>query len=92
MALIDSMRALPYIDSNRVYITGLSMGGMATWEIYGANRAWFAAAPFVEGLFTMAKNQFLNTACIRIYHGEKTRLSYQFSRDIYKALKIMEQM
>lgn len=89
MALIDSMRALPYIDSNRVYITGLSMGGMATWEILWRKPGMVAAAaPICGGVYLPMAKEISKTACIRIYHGDKDQVVIpQFSRDIYKALK-----
>jgi predicted peptidase len=42
--LIDSLSALPFIDSTRIYITGLSMGGYGTWYLITRYPDKFAAA------------------------------------------------
>ena len=41
---IDEMRHLDCVDINRVYITGASMGGYATWQMCLSHPDWFAAA------------------------------------------------
>ncbi|MDX1409096.1 MAG: glycoside hydrolase family 3 N-terminal domain-containing protein, partial [Saprospiraceae bacterium] len=33
MSLIDTELSKPYIDEDRLYVAGLSMGGMGTWEL-----------------------------------------------------------
>jgi len=44
IALIDSLSALPFIDSKRIYIMGLSMGGYGTWYLLTRFPDTFAAA------------------------------------------------
>lgn len=46
---IDEMRNLPFIDKDRVYITGGSMGGYTTWQMCLSHPEWFAAAVPVCG-------------------------------------------
>jgi predicted peptidase len=48
-ALLDSMIADNPIDPDRIYITGLSMGGMGTWGIIQEHPDFFAAAVPVCG-------------------------------------------
>ena len=43
IAWIAELRALPYVDTHRVYLTGNSMGGYGTWEIAMIKPDWFAA-------------------------------------------------
>lgn len=43
-ALLDSIIANNPIDPNRIYITGLSMGGIGTWAIIQEHPDFFAAA------------------------------------------------
>lgn len=43
-ALLDSLIANNPIDSNRIYISGLSMGGIGTWAIIQEHPDFFAAA------------------------------------------------
>ena len=46
---IDEMRHLDFIDKDRVYITGASMGGYTTWQMCLSHPEWFAAAVPVCG-------------------------------------------
>lgn len=49
-ALIDDILEHYRVDKNRVYLTGLSMGGYGTWAIAGTNPERFAAiAPICGG-------------------------------------------
>jgi len=41
--LVDVLRAAWWVDPNRIYLTGCSMGGMSTWEL-GAQRPDLFAA------------------------------------------------
>ena len=41
--LVDALRAAWWVDPNRIYLTGCSMGGMSTWEL-GAQRPELFAA------------------------------------------------
>lgn len=50
--LMHGVRSLPHlypIDPNRVYVTGLSMGGMGTWALISRYPRYFAAAMPVCG-------------------------------------------
>jgi predicted peptidase len=53
--LLDSLvQALP-VDTNRMYVGGLSMGGMGTFELVGRHPGWFAAAfPICGGADTLS--------------------------------------
>ena len=46
---IDEMRHLSFVDIDRVYITGTSMGGYTTWQMVLSHPDWFAAAVPVCG-------------------------------------------
>lgn len=89
IALIDSMIQLPYIDRNRIYITGLSMGGMATWEILWRKPGMVAAAaPICGGAYVEKAPEIAKTACIRIYHGAEDKVVVpDHSRRIFEALQ-----
>ncbi len=49
MDLIDSLKKLPSVDSTRIYVTGLSMGGYGTWYLLTKFPATFAAAAPICG-------------------------------------------
>lgn len=54
---IDEVVAANPIDANRIYLTGLSMGGYATWELSMAYPDYFAAiAPICGGAKEDAAN------------------------------------
>ncbi len=47
--LLKTIREMP-VDTHRVYLTGLSMGGYGTWELAARHPQWFAAvAPLCGG-------------------------------------------
>lgn len=41
---IAHVRELPFVDRDRIYIMGASMGGYATWQMIMSKPNWFAAA------------------------------------------------
>ncbi len=47
--LLDSLRINFHIDTNRIYVTGLSMGGFATWDLICRYPQKFAAAAPIAG-------------------------------------------
>ncbi|MEP7044076.1 MAG: malectin domain-containing carbohydrate-binding protein [Dokdonella sp.] len=49
IAIIDQVAADYHIDSDRVYVTGLSMGGMGTWSAVTSQPDRFAAAVPMSG-------------------------------------------
>jgi len=64
ISAINAARRLYHIDSDRIYITGVSMGGHATWDSILTRTDYFAGGvpeagvPLVEG-FQLAKYLFL---------------------------------
>ncbi len=75
------------IDSNRIYVTGLSMGGFATWELIQRETAKFAAAiPVCGGGDTAFASKLINIP-LWVFHGEvdKTVLVDR-SRNMVKAI------
>lgn len=76
------------IDTNCIYVVGLSMGGYGTWDILARFPKMFAAAVPICG------GADLNTACkiknipVWVYHGEKDKVVYvSRSRGMVDALK-----
>jgi predicted peptidase len=83
LALLDQVQASHKIDTNRVYLTGLSMGGFGTWSLGMKHPERFAAiAPICGGgdsiyVILAAKGYlketwpYLKTLPIWVFHGAK---------------------
>ena len=71
-SLIDwvaELRALPYVDTDRVYLTGNSMGGYGTWELSCIHPEWFAAIMPLCGGGCAAFCMRLKNVPVRAFHG-----------------------
>lgn len=90
MELIDSIKITDNIDPDRVYVTGLSMGGFGTFDIIARRPSTFAAAvPLCGGGDTNLDvvNRFKKTP-LWIIHGDGDKVvPVKHSRSMTKALK-----
>ena len=87
-AMVDSIAQLPNVDPRRIYIMGISMGAMATYELCWRYPYLFAAAVPICGGADI--NRLANAAQIhwRIYHGDADKVvPVTFSRTAYSTLK-----
>lgn len=77
------------VDRNRIYIAGLSMGGMGTFDMLCRFPDLFAAAiPICGGVSTDRLGSIKTNTHIRIYHGDAdTTVPVAYSRNAYKTLK-----
>lgn len=74
-------------DKNRIYVTGLSMGGYATWELLQNYGEIFAAGVPVCGFGTEMLAYTLVDIPIRIYHGTADpTVSFSNSQRMYDAI------
>ncbi len=69
MQLIEEIKEKYPIDENRIYITGVSMGGMGTWNIIQENPDLFAAAIPVCGIGDVTKASRLVNLPIWVLHS-----------------------
>jgi len=70
LGLLDSLTQLSYIDPNRIYVGGLSMGGMGTFELLSRRPELFAAAfPICGGGSPDAVKWFNPKTKIWVFHG-----------------------
>jgi predicted peptidase len=86
--LLDSLTTEGYIDSSRVYLGGLSQGGMGVFDLVARYPEMFAAAfPICgAGKVSTAKN-FADEVALWIFHGEKDDIvPCRFSREYFKQL------
>ncbi len=87
-ALLDDLEKTLRVDSDRIYVTGLSMGGFGTWELAIRNPKRFAAiVPICGGgepLFTRE----ITHLPVWVFHGAKDDVvPLKYSSRMVKALK-----
>ncbi|MDO5523414.1 MAG: prolyl oligopeptidase family serine peptidase [Bacteroidia bacterium] len=77
------------VDEDRIYIAGLSMGGMGTFDMLCRYPHLFAAAiPICGGVSIERLGRIKTRTAIRIYHGDAdTVVPVTYSREAYKTLK-----
>lgn len=89
--LIQSICTKYPIDTSRIYLTGLSMGGWGTWKLATDHPELFAAVAPVCGVtdFTIEDNiERLSTTPVHIYHGALDDVVLpQMSLEMYQRLK-----
>lgn len=87
--LVDYYIANEKVDPKRIYIMGLSMGGMGTFDLVARYPDLFAAAiPICGGVYTPRLKEAAKTVKFRIYHGDADQtVSCNGSRQAYLALK-----
>lgn len=88
IALLDDVTDKYQVDTDRVYCTGLSMGGYGTWELAAVHPDRFAAVVPIcgGGRIEMAKR--MRTLPIWIFHGDAdSAVPVQSSIDMAKALE-----
>ena len=88
LALLDKLiKELP-IDKNRIYVTGLSLGGFGTWDIIQRRPQFFAAAIPVCGGGDSAEAPKLTKMPIWVFHGDNDNIVYTGrSRNMVKAIR-----
>jgi predicted peptidase len=89
--LLDLVRNLEdnyRLDKKRMYVGGLSMGGMGTYELVRRKPGTFAAAFAICGGASVATAGKMKKTAWWIFHGLKDPVvDPQFSKDIAEALK-----
>lgn len=88
MLLLDSLSKVLNIDTSRIYITGLSMGGFGTWDAISRWPEKFAAAVPVCGGGDTSKAELIKNIPIWAFHGgaDKVVMTSR-SRDMIAAIK-----
>lgn len=86
--MIDTYLNYPDVDRSRVYIIGLSMGGMATYDMVSRFPEIFAAAIPICGAVDPTRLADIEGVSFRIFHGDAdTVVPVECSRKAYKALR-----
>lgn len=88
MEVVGLYLAMPEVDASRVYVMGLSMGGMATYDLMVRYPEVFAAAVPICGTVHPGRLSALPGVAVSIYHGDHdTVVPVEASRAAYRALK-----
>jgi dienelactone hydrolase len=88
--IVDTVRLMYHdIDANRLYLTGLSMGGFGTWEMIERWPTYFAAAAPISGAGDPSKAALLVNLPIWAFHGAlDTAVPVSASRDMITAIRV----
>lgn len=71
ISLLDSLLSTPWIDDSRIYLGGLSMGGMGTFELIYRRPELFAAAfPVCGGGKPETAAFFASKVPLWVFHGD----------------------
>ena len=89
MGLVDQFLDKPFVDKHKVYIGGLSMGGMGTLEIIGRELKKFAAAfAICGGDNTNNAPKYAKKVPLWIFHGDHDpTVPYEHSEAVVTAVK-----
>src|SRR5262245_8910183 len=93
LAILDEVEKEYTVDNKRLYLTGLSMGGMGTWSLGAAHpEKWAAIVPICGGVFNSREvdetAKKLKDIPIWCCHGDKdTAVKVERSRELIDALK-----
>jgi predicted peptidase len=80
------------VDKSRIYITGLSMGGMGTFEsVYRYPDLYAAALPICGGADTEAYDKRVRKTAFWVFHGaDDAVVDVKLSRDMVAKLKSLK--
>ncbi len=71
MKLLAKVRKESYVDQDRIYVGGLSMGGMGTFEILRRKNSWFAGAFAICGGDNVGNVKKYRNTPLWVFHGGK---------------------
>ncbi len=88
MKLMDSVSERSFVDKDRIYLGGLSMGGMGTFELLARKPEMFAAAIAICGAAQPeTAGNYRKNLPIRIFHGlQDNVVPPKFSKDMAAAI------
>jgi predicted peptidase len=87
--LLQKLKAEYSVDINRIYVTGLSMGGFGTFDIIERYPHEFAAAVPISGGGDVGRAFLIKDMPIWVFHGARDEIvSPKYSRAMVSALQI----
>ena len=90
--LVDSLMSLLFVDINRIYIGGLSQGGMGVFDMVARYPGIFAAGfPICGAGKVSTADRFAKRTSLWIFHGaDDDVVPVHFSRQFYQKLKKLD--
>lgn len=87
--LVDEYIAKGMIDTKQIHVTGLSMGGMGTFDLLCRYPNFFATATPICGAVNIDRvANYRGKTAIRLYHGDADKsVDVKYSQEAYEALK-----
>ncbi len=87
IAFLNAVQFTPKVDFQRIYLTGLSMGGFGTWHTAAAYPSRFAAiAPICGGGYPFSAKKLINLP-VWAFHGAKDKvIPVQRSEEMVEAI------
>lgn len=73
LELLEGLKNELPIDQNRIYVTGLSMGGHGVWDILWRKPELFAAAVPISGCGDPSKAPLFADIPVWVFHGKQDR-------------------
>jgi predicted peptidase len=87
-ALLDEVEKQYAVDTDRIYVTGVSMGGSGTWRLAAAHPERFAAIAPICGTGDPSAAPRLAHLPVWVFHGAKDdQVPLQASQEMVDALK-----
>lgn len=88
LKILEKVEKENYVDTDRVYAAGLSMGGIGTWNLLMNHSDIFSAGIAVCGAADPARAEEINEVPVWAFHGDKdTTVPYAASVEMTDALK-----
>ena len=89
LSLIEALpKQIPEIDTNRIYLIGVSNGGYATWDMIARKSELFAAAAPMEGAGDPTQATKMAKLPIWAFHGSRDSIvPVKGTREMVEALK-----
>ena len=86
--IIDELAGYYNVDEDRVYVTGISMGGFGTWDLLSRHGARFAAGMPICGGGDPSYAKLLSRIPIRTFHGSADEcVPVTLSRVMYASIR-----
>jgi predicted peptidase len=87
-ALLDEIVSRYAVDQDRIYLTGVSMGGAGTWRLASAHPERFAAIAPICGWGDLGMAYRMKNMPVGVFHSAKDDLlPLQASQEMVEALK-----